>query len=667
MSRNSTRGENLMSKGYLTSEQLDQAQRRHRETPQLSLEEICLQMGFLTEETFRKAVAANGERPRLGSLLIREGLVTENQLARALALQRRTGGLLGQILVRMGCVGEDKLVEVLAAQYHLPFVPVGNLRPEKALRRVLNATYALHHGVVPVALMGRRLTVAVSDPTYRKPVEELASLTGYEVDVVLTTHAQVERLRSFLYGDGEEEEETADGAAHAAVEDAGSASPPKPVSQPASGVDGLITALLKKAVEEGATAIHLDPGEQGPKLAFRVEGQLQDFGSGDLGSQVVLYYRAVVQKLKSLARMDVAERRKPQQGTFRAERTSDETTRSAAFHLTVLPSLYGDALTLRVAEGGNPTRGMSSLGFSDDVAVGIQEVLQSPHGIFLVTGPAASGKSSTLWACAESLFKSGRKVVALTTHPSFTLPDVVHMDVGSESAGDLASWLELVESSDPDVVLLDEIRSPETASWVVEWARSGRAALVSMRSLGARSAMAYLRTVCPDVGLFRDHLSAILGQRLVRCLCPECAVDARPDARVQQLLGATLDPRAAWRTGSGCGACGHSGYQGRLPIAELWIQRSQPGGIEAAWMGRRAEDSKGRVWISRRQSREDLLWSFQECVSQVRDAACWIGQGRTTGEEILRSFSAWELEASAHRSRRTDDVTADGARILKAA
>lgn len=632
MSHSTTRGERLVSKGYLSREQLSMAQRRHQEAPHLSLEEICLQMGFLSEDDFRKVLDEHTGRPRLGGLLVKEGIISESQLAKALAIQRRSGGLLGQILIRMGCFDEDKLVELLGRQFKVPFVPVGSLRPDRSLRRILNATYALRHGVVPVALAGRRLTVAISDPTYRKPLDELSSLTGFEVDVVLTTPNHVDKLRTILYSEEESEESDTEEIPMDTVFT--EVNLPAPMSGPEEP-ESLVRALLAQALEENASSIHFDPGEHGPRLLLRVEGQLQDFGAGDLGSRTILHYRNVVRKLKSLAKLDPAERRKPQQGWLRVEKTQEESSETSSFHLTIVPTRFGESVTLRVVAGGRPTRTLEGLGFSEDVTEEIRQILHWPHGIFLVAGPAAAGKSSTAWACAQYLERAGRKVVALTTEQGFTIPNVVQFDVGGEIPDGTLGYF---GDCDPDVILVDEIRTAQMAAWAMEWARSGRMVIASVTALGARSAMGFLRSLGVDMELLSEHVSAFLGQRLLRCICPDCAVPAERETGGSALLDDILPSEGDWKRGIGCASCRQTGLLGRMPVSELWYPRWHQGGSDSD----RAQFTEPSVHPVANGWSPFVL--FRQHLSQVTMAAQWIAQGRTTTEELLRCFALWELE-----------------------
>jgi type II secretory ATPase GspE/PulE/Tfp pilus assembly ATPase PilB-like protein len=608
------------------------AQRRHQEAPHLSLEEICLQMGFLSEEDFRKVLDETSGWPRLGGLLVKEGIINESQLARALAVQRRSGGLIGQILLRMGCFDEDKLVEVLGRQFKVPFVPVGSLRPDRSLRRVLNATYALRHGVVPVALAGRRLTVAISDPSYKKPLDELSSLTGYEVDVVLTTPTHVDKMRTLLYAEEEEPEEavTEEIPVDGVFKEVDLPAPVKSPEEP----EALLESLLGKALEESASSIHLDPGEHGPRLLFRVEGQLQDFGTGELGTKVILHYRAMIRRLKSLAKMDLVERRRPQEGWLRVEKIRQDNSETTSFHLTIIPTRFGESVTLRVVAGGRPPRTLDGLGFSENVSSEIREVLQWPHGIFLVVAPNAAGKSSTLWACAQWLERAGRKVAALTTQPGYSIPNVVQFELGGELPVTLDTVLGYFANSDPDVIIVDEIQSAEMASQVMEWARSGRMVIASVTALSARSAMGYLRSLGVDVELFAEYLSAILGQRLLRCICPDCAVPAERETAGSVLLDEILPQEGDWKESVGCAVCRQTGLLGRIPVSELWFPHRYQG---------QSEDAHNRQSPHPSSMRWDPMVLFKQHVDQVTCAAHWVAQGRTTPEELLRSFALWEL------------------------
>lgn len=627
----SLRAEKLVAEGYLTREQLNQAHHRHREAPHLSFEEVCLQLGFLTEEDFSKILDAGSDHQRLGSLLVKERVISQAQLAQALAVQRRSGGLLGQILVRMECIDESALVETLARQFKLPFVPVGSLRPDRSLRRVLNATYALTHGVVPVALAGRRLTVAIADPTYTKPVDELASLTGYEVDAVLTTPGHVDKLRTMLYSETEEPE-TKEVHIDSSDEVTGGGSislhaqPVEPGDDDTELPERLLQALLTKATEEGATTIHLDPGEHGPRLLIRVDGELQDIGVGDLGSKVVVNYRAIVRRLKTLAKLDLTERRKPLEGSFLVETKTESGPHSGMLRVAVLPTLEGESVSIRLANAGRPPRTLEGLGFSDDVMSRLREITKWPHGVLLVAGPEGSGKSSTLWACAESLVREGQSVVAVSTRQGFRLPNVLRLDLSGESGADPDEVLAHVAGGDPDAILLDEIESGATAEWAIRWARAGRLVLGAIRATGARSAIGTLNAMGIDPAHFAGHTAFVLGQRLLRSVTPESEPNECQGKDAVEVIRATIAGRSA-RRAAHLQPVLPPAYSGRFPVGEIWTPK------DTALSG----GAGGSLRIAE---------IYQQKVDIVADAAEWAARGQTTPQEILRAFSLWELLGS---------------------
>ncbi|MBU1701904.1 MAG: Flp pilus assembly complex ATPase component TadA [Candidatus Eisenbacteria bacterium] len=644
MSDTMPRGEELVAQGYLTRNQLETALNRSREAPHLSLEEISLQQGFISEGTFKEIISEppGNLRPRLGTLLVQQELVTEGQLAKALAIQSRTGGLLGQILIRLGHLNEDQLVETLASQFALPFVPIGHLRPNRSLRRVLNSTYALRNGVVPIGLIGRRLTVALSDPTYRKPVEELASLTGYDIDIVLSTHAQVEQLRAYLYGDDEPDVASTGTESHSTTIPVTNSPVAKRAPKSQMSTDALLMAVFEKGVQENATTVHLDPSPRGPRLYFRVEGELQDYSAGELGTQIALSYRAIVHRLKTLAKLDLTERRRPQVGQIKLEQGKRDEARTVEFYLNVMPTREGEAITIRITECNEVRKSLDDLQFCSDVLPRLYDIVQAPHGIFLCTGPSSSGKSTTLWAAADFLNAKGRKVVAISTRPGPVISNILRVPMPQEGSPDFPILLEHVDKLDPDVILIDEIQSSDTAEWVVEWARSGRKVLASLRSMGSRAAMGTFNRLAGDELGLGEHLSGLVGQRLLRAVCPDCSKEYSPDQKIIARLGDLLPAEAQWRSGEGCAQCGFTGIRGRIPVVEMWI----PGPTRnvTPWFQESQDEAGSGGWS---YTLGGAPRPIIEAITQVVDAIGAAARGKITLEEVVRSFDFWELGATS--------------------
>ncbi|MBD3337286.1 MAG: hypothetical protein GF355_17375, partial [Candidatus Eisenbacteria bacterium] len=413
----------------------------------------------------------------------------------------------------------------------------------------------------------------------------------------------------------------------------------EPRGRPAGSADQLLTALLEKGLEERATCIHIGPGPRGPRLLFRVEGELHDFSAGELGSQLALSYRAITQRLKALARCDLAERRRPQEGRFRLERMGTPGDGNLGLRLTVLPTREGEALAIHLGESRDVPETIEDLGFSERIARGLMEAVGSPHGIFLCVGPHAAGKSMTLWACARYLESTGRKVLALTSGTGPSVPNILQVDFNPESGPEAAGPLAYIDGIDPDVLLVDEISSGDAAARILEWARSGRKVLAAVEALDAGAGVSYLQTLTHGEHHVWDQLSGLLAQRLLRAVCPECARSVDPDREQVATLSAWALPSVSWREGEGCTACNYSGMRGRFPVGELWLPHSMslPQNASGSLRHRQSESPRAGVFAPSR--------TFRAQISHVADAVEAAAAGRASLSEVLRNFNFWELQA----------------------
>lgn len=547
-------------------------------------------------------------RPKLGELLLRLGYLTEEQLQGALEEQARTGDLLGQILLRRGYVREEDLVRALADQQKAPLVRVGELSPDPKALALLDPRFAREKRVLPFRVEGNRLHVAMAHPSDLALLDELRFLTGKEIQPYLAPDREIlEALDRLL----------AEEARPRRAEEA-QASPPAEMDLTLEAMPAvrLAQALLERAIALLASDLHLDPGETQLVVRARVDGVMQELERlpKDLEAPLSARY-------KVLAGMDIAERRRPQDGHF-----------SFAFEgkryevrVASVGSLHGEKLTLRIIYPTGVRLGLLELGMLPEELALFQRLIRRPHGILFVTGPTGSGKTTTLYAALEQLYTKDKTFVTIEDPVEFPLEGVVQIPVQPKIGLTFAEALRSVLRLDPDVILVGEVRDGETLDTALRAALTGHLVLATLHANDALAAVTRLLEMGAERHLLASTLIGTVAQRLVRRVCPQCARPA-PLSEEARLFFGTEAPEEELR-GEGCPYCRGTGYRGRVGLYEVYA----PDREALYQLGQGAGEGDLRQLAALRGHR-DLR---QVGLLQVR-------AGTTTGEELLRVLGLWE-------------------------
>jgi type IV pilus assembly protein PilB len=625
-------GELLVAQGLISREQLDRALARQRRLATYApLGEVLVAQGALRRPQLRRLLATHRRTSRLGEILLRAQAISAEQLQRALAEQRRSRRPLGEILVAHGALSEEQLRRALCLQLGIAFFDLDAIPVDRRLRDLVNPRFAQRHLVVPLAQVGRTLVVAMDDPTRTALVEDLRASTGLEIEVVTSTAASLRRALARLYGDRPEpppswcEPVPLAGEPHVrSLEDLeqlqGEHAVPAATLGSAGPVTSAVRALLERALEDGASDIHLESVERGLRVRFRVDGVLREPGLGPLGEALSLERGKVISRLKILSQLDIAERRRPQDGSFRARLIRNGETVAVDFRLSVIPGRHGENAVIRILDPQRLPDSLDALGLSPAVAARLAQVLQAPTGMVLVTGPTGSGKSTTLFAALRTLSRPGIKILTAEDPIEYVLEGACQHQVHERLGNTFARYLRAFLRHDPDVIMIGEIRDGETAELAFRAAQTGHLVLSTLHTNDALGAVARLRDLGVEPSLMASSLLAVLSQRLVREVCPSCRTPDTPCAGVLAEVFGDAGVTWNWVRGRGCPACHRTGYRGRIPVAELWT----PGDREAVLIHRGASAD------ALRQAAGERLWPM------ARDVAEHLRQGRTTLEELLR-------------------------------
>jgi type II secretory ATPase GspE/PulE/Tfp pilus assembly ATPase PilB-like protein len=519
----------------------------------------------------RPGSSARVKRFRLGEVLLRSGTITAEQLSHALAQQQNEPLPLGQLLVKLGYVSDDTVRQALGRQANVSFVDLDRMELDRALARVVNSNYARRHALVPVAQVKQTLTICMDDPTNRSVVEDLQRSTGLTVTVVTSSHDAIGRAQARLY----------DESAHTSqldrvdllVEEAAQ----KPVRSKYvdeylqdKKADAIVRRLLSKTISHRASDIHLEPLANRLQVRFRIDGVLEPLDLGDLQEMCDHSAREIVSRLKILAKLDIAERRRPQDGSFRVRVDRGEEQTSVDLRVSVVPSYYGESVVLRLLDRQHAPRSIEELHFPQPITSRLRHLLQRPSGILLVTGPTGSGKTTTLYAALMTIYRPQIRVVTAEDPIEYLYEQFSQSEVNPDIGNTFGSYLRAFLRHDPEVIMVGEIRDEETATMAFRAAQTGHLLLSTVHTETAVAAVPRLLALNVDANSIASSLMGVLGQRLVRRVCQDCRTEYEPPADLMREFFRVRPADLAFRKGAGCQRCNYTGYRGRMTMAELW-------------------------------------------------------------------------------------------------
>jgi type IV pilus assembly protein PilB len=576
-------------------------------------------------------------RPRLGEVLLERGAISQRQLEHALVQQAILRQRLGQTLLTLGYVNDDGMRRALAAQLDVPFVDLEKTTLDRRLARLINRSYARRHSLVPVNRRDGSLTVAMDDPSDARTIEELRQLTALPIQVIAASATGIQRAFRRLY------EEPAD---QPAVNDLQSSSGTATVSrdgiaaavnvlddQANRRADDLFWKILQRAIEARTSDIHLELLPGGFRVRFRVDGVLREPHLTSLQQAFDRSGREIVSRVKVLSDLDIAERRRPQDGSFQVTLNHRGIKTSIDLRVSVIPSHSGESVVIRILNRSSAPRSFAELDLAPDIARGLERLLSRPTGIFLVTGPTGSGKSTTLYACLMKLHRPEIRILTAEDPVEYVYDDLSQSQVNDTIGNTFANYLRAFLRHDPEVIMVGEIRDEDTAEMAFRAAQTGHLLLSTLHTNSAIAALPRLLDLRVESSLIASSLIGVIAQRLVRRICEKCRTEAAPaPALVAEFFGDS-PPTVPLFRGAGCAACGFSGYRGRMIVADLWTP-----------------DEADLLLIARQATFDDIRQSStRTTITMAQDAHERLIAGRTTLEELMRVLPYPSI--AEHRAR----------------
>ena len=522
---------------------------------------------------------------RLGELLLRERRVTPTQLQEALTYQRSNGGRLGSSLVKLGFLTEDDISKLLSRQYGVPAVDLKAVSFDQTLLRLIPAETAAKYNVIPVSKSGNTLTLAMTDPTNVFAMDDIKFRTGLNVEPVIGAETAIQEAVNHYYGavtapvnghngksmdlvnraledlnlDGQEDVQIVQGA-----EEIDAASLEKQSGE--APVIRLANALFLAAIQRGASDIHIEPYEKDLRIRFRIDGVLQSVMTPPLK-----FRDPLISRIKIMARLDISEKRLPQDGRIKARFNDRGQSREIDFRVSVLPTLFGEKVVLRLLDAKGLRLDMSQLGFDAEGLRRFEHAIRKPWGMVLVTGPTGSGKTNTLYSALSQLNQPGVNIMTAEDPVEFNLGGINQVQVKEQIGLNFAQVLRSFLRQDPNIILVGEIRDAETAGIAVKAALTGHLVLSTLHTNDAPSSISRLVNMGIEPFLVANSINLVAAQRLVRRVCENCKEPHEIPA--QRLLDAGLPeselPAAKPMKGRGCDRCVGTGYKGRVGLFEI--------------------------------------------------------------------------------------------------
>ena len=508
---------------------------------------------------------------RLGEILIKEGIIAQEQLDKAIKTQQKEGSRIGEVLVRLGLVTEQDIVVALGKQLKIPYVSLGSdlLKPaaDRQLDLVISKDFALKNLVIPLAKNMSSLTCAIFDPLDVILIDNIRKMTGCEVNLVVATKSDIEKAIEDFYGKRD--------LLKQAVKDSYQVSDALVEEFPAieeelsidrliaraeeAPVVKLVDLILRQAIDERASDIHIEPFKTRISLRYRIDGVLHE-----IPPPARHLHLPIVSRIKIISKLDIAEKRLPQDGGFSV--TLKE--RAIDFRVSVIPTIHGEKAVIRILDKGGLKLELSAFGFDKKQLEDIDRAIHSPYGLVLITGPTGSGKSTTLYGALNGIKTPKKNIVTVEDPVEYRLEGVNQVQIKPEIGLTFASALRSFLRQDPDVMMVGEVRDLETAQICVRSALTGHLVLSTLHTNDASSAITRLIDIGIEPYLLMPSMLLIVAQRLVRKLCLDCKEPYEPsaDERKRMNLGQDLIYKP-----KGCEKCNHIGYKGRICVAEVLL------------------------------------------------------------------------------------------------
>ena len=552
------------------------------------------------------------ETKRLGNLLLESGLITEEQLEYVLEVQKTTDKKIGEIFVEEGIISEDEVIEMLEFQFGIPHIDLNKHLIDSEIPRLISEKMARRYTLIPVKKDGKRLIVAMSDPLNIFAVDDIKIATGLEVVPVIATNQGILDAIDQYYETESVEKALAEFKQNYQVENSNDIDEESTSEISNAPVVKLVNSIIRQAVKMKASDIHIEPFENIIRVRFRIDGDLQEIMTPAKST-----HSAIVTRIKIISKMDIAEKRVPQDG--RVEMSIDG--KKIDLRMSVLPTVHGEKIIMRLLDRNNFLFTKKQLGFTDEDLVVFDKIISSPNGIVLVTGPTGSGKTTTLYAVLRELNQVSKNVITVEDPVEYQMDAINQVQVNVKAGLTFANGLRSILRQDPDIIMIGEIRDNETAQIAVRAAITGHLVLSTLHTNDTAASVTRLVNMGVEPYLVSSSVVGITAQRLVKRICENCKAGHAADILEKKALKADESEEITIYKGNGCNACNNTGYKGRIAIHEILPITKE---IRLLIDGGAGIDS-----IREEATKQNVVLLGDNCIQLVKE-------GVTTIEELLR-------------------------------
>lgn len=564
-------GEILIAQGMITDEQLLQALQEHKRSG-ISLGTVLVKMGYISDDDLSSVLGEQihlRSKKRIGEVLIEAGIITNEQLNEGLDEQKNTGVRLGKCLIKLGFITESKLFDVLSAQLDVQHVVLENFTFSKDLVRLIPEEMARRYKAIPLFETDGILTVAMADPTNLRTIDHLKFKTGKEVDPVIASDvsimAAIEKNYKLGLDDMSQLFENVSVKNDVDLINREEEAEKGITDEEGAQVVKLVNLMISQAIADGASDIHLEPLEKYVRLRYRVDGDLKE------KNPIPLQLRPqITSRLKILSGMDIAEKRKPQDGRFQVRVDGREVDlRVSSYPVMTRHRGVNEKIVMRILDPQSKKLSLDQMGFLPKMLAQFDAIIRKPDGIVLVTGPTGSGKSSTLYSVLQTIHDITMNIVTMEDPVELHVDGIIQGQINSKAGFTFADGMRSILRQDPDVIMIGEMRDRETSEMAIQAALTGHLVFSTLHTNDSPSAYTRLLDMGLEPFLITSTVIGIVAQRLVRKICQRCKQPYEPDPELLASLG--LRPGLPMFKGKGCKVCNGTGFKGRMGLYELLV------------------------------------------------------------------------------------------------
>jgi type IV pilus assembly protein PilB len=556
----------------------------------------------------------NRKKLRLGDVLVNNGVISAEDLQKGLELQKGSGRKLGETLVDEGLATEENIAKALSKQFHYDMVDLQNVEIEQDILSLVPASVLKKHKALPFEYSPDNmnvLRVAMSDPMDMAAMDDINIITNLQVEPVVVTTGSVMLALDRYYGQAE---------VNSALEEYTREKESQMVEQEDmysedvnnSPIVQLVKGMIDQAVRQRASDIHIEPMERQVRIRYRIDGALYE-----KATYSIRLLPAIVARVKIIGGMDISEKRKPQDGRI----TQIVDRKEFDIRASILPTVYGEKIVMRLTSKNALTREKSQLGLKPDELKKFDHILKNPHGILLVTGPTGSGKSTTLYTALSELNKEDVNIITVEDPVEANIDGINQVQVNNKANLTFASALRSILRQDPDIIMIGEIRDQETASIAVQASITGHLVVSTLHTNSAASTITRLADMGIEPYLIADSTIGVIAQRLVRRLCPECKRKKKADAEELELLMLAPEEDVTIYEPCGCPKCDGTGFKGRIGVYEI---------MEVTQSLKTIISKKGSAEDIKNKALEEGMNTLRMCATR------YVMEGITSVQEMMR-------------------------------